>query len=92
LSKGPIEKPIKTYYQKIEIPYEPNEDGSEQVVKIYIQDQDQSMAEPAEEFILTETRTVQIQLDIEEGQKAAYRIDRNGTVIAQETIDYNDLN
>lgn len=92
VSKGPIERPIKTYFQRIEIPYEPSEDGAEQVVRVYIQDQDQSMAEPAEEFILTETRTVNIQLDIEEGQKAAYRIDQNGTVIAQETIDYNDLN
>lgn len=92
VSKGPIERPIKTYFQRIEIPYEPSEDGAEQVVRVYIQDQDQSMAEPAEEFILTETRTVNIQLDIEEGQKAAYRIDRNGTVIAQETIDYNNLN
>lgn len=91
-SKGPIERPIKTYIQRIEIPYEPNEDGTEQIVRVYIQDQDQSMAEPAEEFVLTETRTVQIQLDIEEGQKAAYRIDRNGTVFAQETIDYDDLN
>lgn len=92
VSKGPIEKPIKTYFQKIEIPYEPNEDGTDQIVRIYIQDADQTMAEPSEEFILTESRTVQIQLDIKEGQKAAYRIDQNGTVIAEESIDYNDLN
>jgi serine/threonine-protein kinase len=92
LSKGPIEKPIKTYFQKVDIPYEPNEDGSEQVVRVYIQDQDQSMAEPAEEFVLTEARTVQIQLDIQEGQKAAFRIDKDGTVIAEESIAYEDLN
>jgi serine/threonine protein kinase/beta-lactam-binding protein with PASTA domain len=91
VSKGPIEKPIKTYFDEIEIPYEPNEDGSEQIVRIYIQDRDQTMAEPAEEFVLTESRSVQIKLDIEEGQKAAYRIDRNGTVIAEESIDYNDI-
>lgn len=91
-SKGPIEKPVKKYEEFIEIPYEPNEDGTEQKVRVYIQDRDQTMAEPAEEFILTETRTVRIQLDIEDGQKAAYRIDLNGTGIAQKTIDYNDLN
>ncbi|MET1013772.1 MAG: Stk1 family PASTA domain-containing Ser/Thr kinase, partial [Paenisporosarcina sp.] len=92
LSKGPIEKPIKTYFRKVDIPYEPNEDGSEQIVRVYIEDQDQSMAEPAEEFVLTEARTVQIQLDIQEGQKAAFRIDKDGTVIAEESISYEDLN
>ena len=92
LSKGPIEKPIKSYFRKVEIPYEPNEDGSEQFVRVYIQDQDQSMAEPAEEFVLTEDRTVNIQLDIQEGQKAAFRIDKDGTVIAEESIEYDDLN
>lgn len=92
LSKGPIEKPIKTYFRKVEIPYEPNEDGTEQIVRVYIQDQDQSMAEPAEEFVLTEARTVQIQLDIQEGQKAAFRIDKDGTVIAEESIAYEELN
>ncbi len=92
LSKGPIEKPSKTYFRKIEIPYEPNEDGTEQIVRVYIQDQNQSMAEPAEEFVLTEARTVNIQLDIQEGQKAAFRIDKDGTVIAEESIEYEDLN
>ncbi|WP_394187330.1 Stk1 family PASTA domain-containing Ser/Thr kinase [Paenisporosarcina quisquiliarum] len=92
LSKGPIEKPIKSYFRKVEIPYEPNEDGTEQIVRVYIQDQDQSMAEPAEEFVLTEDRTVNIQLDIQEGQKAAFRIDKDGTVIAEESIEYDDLN
>jgi len=90
-SKGPIERPIKTYIEIIEIPYEPNEDGTEQIVKVYIQDQDQTMAKSSEEFVLTETRTVKIQLDIEEDQMAAYRIDLNGTEFAQETIDYDDL-
>ena len=32
------------------------------------------MAEPVEEFVLTKTWKEQIQLEISEGQKAAYRI------------------
>lgn len=92
LSKGPIEKPIKTYFDKIEIPYEPNEDGTEQIVRVYIQDMDQSMAKSAKEFVLTEATTVDIQLDIQEGQIAAFRIDKDGTVIAEESIAYEDLN
>ena len=79
-------------FRKVEIPYEPNEDGTEQIVKVYIQDQDQSMAKPAEEFVLTEATTVDIQLDIQEGQIAAFRIDKDGTVIAEESIAYEDLN
>lgn len=92
LSKGPIEKPIKSYFRTIEIPYEPNEDGTEQIVRVYIQDMDQSMAKSAKEFVLTEATTVDIQLDIQEGQIAAFRIDKDGTLIAEESIAYEDLN
>ena len=50
------------------------------------------MAKSAKEFVLTEATTVDIQLDIQEGQIAAFRIDKDGTVIAEESIAYEDLN
>ena len=62
-----------------------------QVVRIYIQDKTRTMAEPVEEFVLTETVERQIKLEISEGQKAAYRIEVNKTMIAQETITYEDI-
>ncbi|PZX07982.1 serine/threonine-protein kinase [Psychrobacillus insolitus] len=62
-----------------------------QVVRIYIQDKTRTMAEPVEEFVLTKTVERQIKLEISEGQKAAYRIEVNKRVIAEETITYEDI-
>ena len=88
ISKGPKAKPTKFYAKTITIPYtqpNPNEEESEdeqqeeievqpQVVRIYIQDKTRSLAEPVEEFLLTETTKRQIKLEISEGQKAVYRV------------------
>ena len=63
----------------------------EQIVRIYIQDKTRTMAEPVEEFVLTKTVERQIKLEISEGQKAAYRIEVNKTVIAEETIAFEDI-
>lgn len=104
LSDGPKAKDIRFYFKSVTIPYEQppeNAEGSEgengevvvpeQIVRIYIQDNTRSMAEPVEEFVLTETIEKQIKLEISEGQKAAYRVEVNSKLIAVETIAYEDL-
>lgn len=50
------------------------------------------MVEPYEEFTITENYNYKIQLEIEEGATAAYRIERDSTVIAEETIPYEKVN
>ena len=90
LSKGPEEKPIKTYIQTVEIPYE-SEEGLEQNVQIYIEDRAHSITEPFEEFIMTETTTHRIQLEIEDGQKGAFQIRVDSKVIMDETVEYDNL-
>ncbi|MGB5947241.1 Stk1 family PASTA domain-containing Ser/Thr kinase [Paenisporosarcina sp.] len=91
LSKGPVAKKVKTFVKSIEIPYEPETEGAEQIVRIYLQDQTHSLAEPVEEFVLTETKIQQIQLEIEEGQKGAYRIMVDSKVIEDEVIEYGSF-
>ncbi|SER55363.1 Stk1 family PASTA domain-containing Ser/Thr kinase [Psychrobacillus sp. OK032] len=105
ISDGPKAKPTKFYAKTITIPYtqpNPNEEESEdeqqeeievqpQVVRIYIQDKTRSLAEPVEEFLLTETTERQLKLEISEGQKAVYRIMVNSNVIVDETIAYDDI-
>lgn len=91
LSKGPVAKKVKTFVKSIEIPYEPEIEGAEQIVRIYLQDQTHSLAEPVEEFVLTETKVQQIQLEIEEGQKGAYRIMVDSKVIEDEVIEYDSF-
>lgn len=91
LSKGPVAKQIKTYVTTVEIPYEPEVPDAEQIVRIYLQDQTHSLAEPVEEYVITETRMQQIQLEIEEGQKGAYRIMVDSKVIKDEIIEYDSF-
>ncbi|MBD8035476.1 Stk1 family PASTA domain-containing Ser/Thr kinase [Solibacillus sp. A46] len=91
VSKGPQAKKEKPYRSTIEIPYEPAEEGMEQTVTIYIQDKSRSMVEPVETFTITEDTMYQIELFIVEGDKAAYRIDRDNSVIENKTITYEEL-
>ncbi|MEK4485131.1 Stk1 family PASTA domain-containing Ser/Thr kinase [Psychrobacillus sp. FSL H8-0484] len=105
LSDGPKAKATRFFVKTVTIPYEQppeNAEGSEgengevvvpeQIVRIYIDDNTRSMTVPVEEFVLTETIEKQIKLEISEGQKAAYRVEVNSTVIAVETIAYEDIN
>ena len=97
LSSGPREMPQKTYIHTVLIPYEPEipaeegEEPVEQLIQIYIQDETRTMAEPVEEFSITEDTERRIQLQIAEGNRAVYRILRDGTVINEETIEYNNV-
>ncbi|MET3575246.1 Stk1 family PASTA domain-containing Ser/Thr kinase [Bhargavaea ullalensis] len=88
LSKGPESNPVKTFIQGVTIPYEPAEEGAEQTVTIYISDLSHKIEEPAEEFKITEDTTKRIRMEIKEGGSASYRIERDGQVIAEETIPY----
>lgn len=97
-----VVKSVTIPYEQPVVEEEDEEDGSdeeenkekpvvpEQVVRIYIQDKNRTMAEPVEEFTLTETVVRQLKLEISEGEKAAYRIEINNTVFLQETIPYGD--
>ncbi|MGE6514322.1 Stk1 family PASTA domain-containing Ser/Thr kinase [Lysinibacillus sphaericus] len=92
LSKGPEEKPVKTFVKTVLIPYEPTEEGMEQLIRIEIQDKNHSMAKPLEEFFINSDREYKIQLVIEEGEEAAYKILRDSKIIAEEKKDYDDVN
>lgn len=91
LSKGPEAKKEEVYSSTIDIPYEPLEEGVEQTVVIYIQDKTRTMAEVFDTFTITENRQYLIELVIVEGDKAAYQVVRDNSVIATETIPYESL-
>lgn len=91
ISKGPQAKPVKVYFKNIKIPYEPVVMGEKQLVRIFIQDKSHTMAEPYEEIYITEDYTYRIQMEIEEGSKAAYRIERDSIVIEEDTIQYDKI-
>lgn len=94
LSKGPVEKLVKWYYKVVTIPYEPSFDETgeliPQTVYVYIQDKSHTMAEYVETFEITEDKTYRIALEIVEGQKAAYRIERDSVDIDKGTISFEE--
>lgn len=92
LSKGPVEKRVKNYFNTIDIPYtgELDEEGNPipQIVHVYIQDKNNTMAEAFEELTIIENTKYNIEMQIVEGDKAAYRIMIDDTLFDQQTIPY----
>lgn len=99
-----VEEEVPTEPEQPQEPQDPTEDPAEdpvedpveeeptpQIVKIFVQDKTRTLAEPIEEFELTETATRRLQLEIEEGTQGAYRIEVNNVVIEQQTINFEDL-
>ncbi|MTD30288.1 Stk1 family PASTA domain-containing Ser/Thr kinase [Planomicrobium sp. YIM 101495] len=93
LSLGTPALPMKTYIQTIDIPYdaEETEEPLEQEIRIFIQDSNRTMDEPVETFTIIENESRRIQMQIEEGASATYRVTRDGEVIIEETINYNNV-
>jgi eukaryotic-like serine/threonine-protein kinase len=89
ISKGKEEKPPKTVTKEVPITYEPEVPGHPQEVQIYIEDMNHNLTEPSETFVITQDSKRQIELKIEEGKKAEYKVVRDGKVIMDEFIDYN---
>lgn len=88
LSKGKEQKPVKTIVKSVEIPYEPEVEGEPQQVRIYIQDRTRKIKDIEQEFQLYSTQVKSLQLEIEEGQQAIYKVERDGQVIIDEKISY----
>lgn len=91
VSLGPKEKESKLYVKNIKIPYEPVNLGDEQQVRIFIQDKNHTMVEPFAEFTITEDTSYKLELEITEGQPAAYRVERDAMRIDEQTIPYNSV-
>ncbi|MFC5541297.1 Stk1 family PASTA domain-containing Ser/Thr kinase [Ureibacillus suwonensis] len=88
ISKGPKQKLEKVYVKDVVIPYDHALTGQPQKVRIFIQDKSNNMLKPYDEFTITEDTTYRIQLVIEEGSTAAYRIEKDSMVIEEKTIPY----
>lgn len=91
ISKGKEEKPPKTVTKELSIDYVPDVPGHPQEVQIFIEDMNHSLTEPAETIYISESIKKQIELNIEEGKKAEYKVMRSGKVIIDEFIDYNTI-
>jgi serine/threonine-protein kinase len=91
ISKGVEEKPPKTVTKEVPIPYEPSVPGKLQEVQVYIEDMNHNLTEPAETLYITQDIKKSIELHIEDGKSAEYKIMRDGKVITDEFINYNSV-
>ncbi len=91
LSKGPAERPDKTWVKTVPIEYKPNEEGLEQTIRIDIQDKNHKMLETIDKFTITADTEYRIQLVIGDGQDVAYKIIRDSEIIDEKTINYDDV-
>ena len=94
-SKGPEAKPVKYVVKTVTIKYEPeadedDDDKTPQVIRIYLEDRKNSMADLFEEFSITEDTVKQVTIELEEGQRGGFRIMRGSTLIEDEKINYDD--
>lgn len=88
ISNGPEQIPPKKVTREITIPYEPEIEGEQQEVRIYIQDMNRGMGTPSDTFPITETETRILELDILPETAGGYMIMRDGKVIFEEEVPY----
>ncbi|OXT18707.1 serine/threonine protein kinase [Bacillus sp. OG2] len=87
-SKGKEEIPPKTVPVEITIPYEPEEEGEPQEIQILVEDMNNKMTAPFDTFYITEERKYNMELLIQEGSKAYYKVLRDSQQIIDEEVDY----
>ena len=100
LSRGKEKQPTKHIIQPVTIPYtgaediegedENTDEKTPQTVRIYIQDHSHSLADVYDEFTITEDKEVTIKIELEEGERGAYRILRDNVQIMEEAFNYKD--
>ncbi|OIK13986.1 serine/threonine protein kinase [Bacillus sp. MUM 116] len=90
ISKGKEEKPPKNVSIELNIPYQPVTPGTPQEIRIFIEDMNHSMTEPAESFAITADTKKIIELKIPYGKKAGYKVIRDNEVIIDENKKYSD--
>lgn len=87
ISKGKEEIPPKQVSRAIDIPYQPNVEGQEVEVKIYIEDATHTGDNP-EQFTIKEPTKMVLRLTIPYGKSAFYKVVVDGNVIETDLISY----
>ncbi|MGV2941060.1 Stk1 family PASTA domain-containing Ser/Thr kinase [Mesobacillus sp. LC4] len=88
ISKGPEPLPPKEKTIEITIPYQPEEEGVSQEVKIYISDMNREESVPAETFKITEDTTRKLTFMIAPGQEAYYRVTVDDVPYTEDGVPY----
>ncbi|WP_226681222.1 Stk1 family PASTA domain-containing Ser/Thr kinase [Sutcliffiella horikoshii] len=82
----------KTVDIPLEVTYDPEEEGAEQTVELYLEDLNNTMeGEPKETFIITEDLITSFTVTVAYKQQAKYKIVVDGKEVENKTINYDDI-
>ncbi|MEA3320060.1 MAG: Stk1 family PASTA domain-containing Ser/Thr kinase [Bacillota bacterium] len=82
----------KTVDIPLEVKYDPEEEGAEQTVELYLEDLNNTMDdEPKETFIITEDLVTSFMVTVAYKQQAKYRVVVDGKEVENKTINYDDI-
>ena len=82
----------KTVDIPLEVKYDPEEEGAEQTVELYLEDLNNTMdGEPKETFVITEDLITSFTVTVAYKQQAKYKIVVDGKEVENKTINYDDI-
>lgn len=88
LSSGKQTQVTKKVTINVQVLYSPSIPNTPQVVEVYIKDKNNTGEQPAITKTITETTTIPVELTIDPGQTASYKIVRDGQEIADRNVPY----
>ncbi|MBS4203832.1 Stk1 family PASTA domain-containing Ser/Thr kinase [Lederbergia citrea] len=90
ISKGKEEIPPDTFSKEIMIPYNPEEEGKPQEIKIFIEDMNHhNFSVPVETFTIEHDVVKELQFTVEKGKKASYRVMSGDSVVEEKEVEYS---
>ena len=90
VSDGP-EPADKSVDIPLEVTYDPEEEGAEQTVELYIEDLNNTMDQEPETYIITDDLITSFTITVAYKQQAKYRVVVDGEEIENVTVDYDDI-
>ncbi len=90
VSDGP-EPADKSVDIPLEVNYDPEEEGAEQIVELYIEDLNNTMDQEPETYIITDDLITSFTITVAYKQQAKYRVVVDGEEIENVTVDYDDI-
>ncbi|MCM3616307.1 Stk1 family PASTA domain-containing Ser/Thr kinase [Sutcliffiella horikoshii] len=90
VSDGP-EPADKSVDIPLEVNYDPEEEGAEQTVELYIEDLNNTMDQEPETYIITDDLITSFTITVAYKQQAKYRVVVDREEIENVTVDYDDI-
>lgn len=95
VSLGPESQPPKSHKVTFTVPFKPQEDEdgeeeTEQTVQIYVEDMNESIDDIFHDDVITKDQEFDLTLVIEEGETAEYKVVRDGEVIIERKVSYEE--